>query len=84
MDQSIEVAFILVADIVAEASRAFGNTTLIKEQTHEAWGWTWIDRLFQDLRYGLGLLRKSPSLGSDSYRIDHSRTSNAAGDAKVR
>ena len=24
------------------ARRAFGNLTLIKERTHEAWGWTWI------------------------------------------
>jgi predicted permease len=43
------------------ARRAFGNMTLIREQTHEARGWTWIDRLFQDLRYAVRLLRKSRS-----------------------
>ena len=43
------------------ARRAFGNMAHIKEQTHEAWGLTWIDRLFQDLRYGFRIFRKSPS-----------------------
>ena len=27
------------------ARRAFGNTTLIREQTHEAWGWAPFERL---------------------------------------
>jgi predicted permease len=39
---------------------AFGNTTLIKEQTHEAWGWAPFERLLQDLRYAVRQLRKSP------------------------
>jgi predicted permease len=39
---------------------AFGNTTLIKEQTHEAWGWAPFERLLQDLRYAGRQLRKSP------------------------
>lgn len=43
------------------ARRAFGNLTLIKERTHEAWGWTWIDGFSKDLRYALRLFRKSPS-----------------------
>lgn len=42
------------------ALRAFGNTTLIREQTHEAWGWAPFERLWQDLRYALRQLRRSP------------------------
>jgi predicted permease len=42
------------------ARRAFGNTTLIREQTHEAWGSAPLERLWQDLRYALRQLRRSP------------------------
>jgi predicted permease len=41
------------------ARRAFGNATLIKEQTHEAWGWAPFERLSQDLRYALRQFRRS-------------------------
>ena len=42
------------------ARRAFGNPTLIHEQTHEAWGWSPFERFWQDLRYALrGLLRSA-------------------------
>ena len=42
------------------AQRKFGNTLRLREEAHQAWGWTWIDNLGQDLRYGLRTLRKSP------------------------
>lgn len=42
------------------ARRAFGNTLLIRERTHEAWGWAPIERLWQDLRCGSRRLRRSP------------------------
>ena len=41
------------------ARRAFGNTTLIREQTHEAWGWAAFEHLWQDLRYAARQLRRS-------------------------
>ncbi|HTX75171.1 MAG TPA: ABC transporter permease [Terracidiphilus sp.] len=42
------------------ARRAFGNPALIREQTHQAWGWAPIERLAQDLRYALRQLRAAP------------------------
>jgi hypothetical protein len=40
--------------------RAFGNLSLIKEQTREAWGWTWVERLQQDLHYAVRGLFRNP------------------------
>src|SRR5262245_46614082 len=42
------------------ARRAVGNTALIREQTHEAWGWANIERIFADIRYAFRALLKSP------------------------
>ena len=41
------------------ARRAFGNTTLVKEEVREMWGWVFLDRLKQDLVYALRAMRKS-------------------------
>ena len=40
------------------AVRIFGNTTALKEETRDTWGW--ITLIAQDLRYGFRSLRKSP------------------------
>ena len=45
----------------AAARRRFGNTTYLREESHIAWGWEWLEHLAQDLRYGARMLRKSPS-----------------------
>src|SRR5271170_6286694 len=42
------------------ALRAFGNPTLIGEQTRAVWSWNWLESLARDLRYGLRTLRRTP------------------------
>jgi predicted permease len=44
----------------ARASREFGNILLVTEASREVWGWVWLERLVQDLRYGARLLARSP------------------------
>ena len=42
------------------AMRRFGNATLTLERSRDMWGWSSIETLGQDLRYGLRQLRRSP------------------------
>ncbi len=44
------------------ALRAFGNPTLIREQTHATWSWSWLESLASDLKYGFrGMCRNAGS-----------------------
>jgi predicted permease len=43
------------------AVRAFGNPTLIREQTRAVWTWNWLERLVRDLKYSARTLWRSPS-----------------------
>lgn len=44
-----------------EVEREFGNTALVKDVTREGWGWVWLERLVQDVKYALRQLHKSPA-----------------------
>lgn len=43
------------------ARRAFGNSALVKEDVRASWGWTSLERFWQDLRYAARMLRRSPA-----------------------
>jgi predicted permease len=42
------------------ALRKFGNVTLVKEEAQELWSFLWLEQLWQDMRFGLRQLRRSP------------------------
>src|SRR6516162_1918467 len=49
------------------AKRAFGNATLIREQTRSVWLGAWIESLMRDLRYGFRGMRRDA--GSSVFAI---------------
>jgi predicted permease len=48
-----------VREAESGARREFGNVGLVKEVTRDAWGWRWLENLYEDLRYGFRTLGKS-------------------------
>src|SRR5690349_12388145 len=46
------------------AMRTFGNPTVLKEETRDTWGWTRLQQIGQDFRYGLRSLRQGPGFSA--------------------
>jgi predicted permease len=42
------------------AVRTFGNSTFIKEDARQTWGWVWLEQVLHDFRFAFRTLRKSP------------------------
>jgi hypothetical protein len=42
------------------ARREMGNSLRLREESRDAWGWNWLEHLFQDARLALRTLRKNP------------------------
>jgi predicted permease len=45
-----------------QATRSFGNPTLLQEKSYDSWGWAWLASLMQDVRYGVRSMFRSPAL----------------------
>src|SRR6185437_4974225 len=46
------------------ALRAFGNPTLLREQTRQNWSWNQMESLLRDLRYGARALSRTPGFSA--------------------
>jgi predicted permease len=49
-------------DASRAANRRFGNVTRIKEKSHMAWGWSWLETFLQDAGYGLRSMLRTPAI----------------------
>ena len=60
-DAELEIELEIHREMTAQAGRSnFGNKLRMLEESREAWGWTWLDRLCQDLCYATRTLARSP------------------------
>jgi len=50
------------ADARAASHRRFGNVTALRERSHVAWGWEWLEHLAQDVKYGVRAMLRSPRI----------------------
>ena len=64
LDDEIRAHFRMAAEDGIDARREFGNIGLIKEVTREMWGWASPERVAQDVRYGLRMMRCTPALST--------------------
>jgi predicted permease len=44
------------------AQLRFGNTARIKEKSHMAWGWDWLETFLQDTEFGLRSMLRTPAI----------------------
>jgi predicted permease len=44
-----------------DAGPRFGNALRLQEEAQDEWGWAWLDRLVQDVRFATRLLRRAPA-----------------------
>jgi len=47
-------------DARLQARKELGNVPLLIEESREVWGWTWLERLMQDVKHSLRLMARSP------------------------
>src|SRR4051812_47799140 len=51
---------VMTEEARASARRKFGNATLLREQSHDEWGWRWSDRVLVNVRLAARQLCSAP------------------------
>ena len=51
------------------ALRTFGNPALLRDETHAAWSWNWLESLVRDLKYGFRTIRRTPGFAAISILV---------------
>lgn len=63
-ERDLRAAGLSPADARSAAHRQFGNETLLREVSGDAWGWRWLEHLAQDIAFSLRQLRLNPGFAA--------------------
>jgi predicted permease len=48
-------------EMITDAGAPFGNSLRLRDEAVDQWGWRWLERLIQDVRFGTRLLWRAPA-----------------------
>lgn len=68
MERDLEEEMEIHRDMMGEPKQ-FGNALRLREESRDAWGWHWLDTLWQDISYAARSLRKSPAFALSAIGI---------------
>src|ERR1051326_5169452 len=60
-------------DAARSARVRFGNPTLLREQSRDAWGWRWLEDFTQDVRFGFRNMVRTPGFTAVAVRSEERR-----------